>query len=178
MGLKDISKWRQWGGAAWGRSDLHEINNLSPSWYPNAPQIFMPLYDFKHLSFLPIPLSPLTPFLPIHRRTRPQRCPHYGPLQEPPQCPSKAEWHSIAMEKLSRLCDWLLVNKEVSAVWGLWGANYRREQGRITMTGSEKEASTERGKRGKNRKQESRPKYTTAYRKQSERSLNLSQAAL
>ena len=66
-------------------------------------------------------LSPLTPFLPIHRLTGPQRCPHYGPLQEPPQCPSKAEWHSIAMEKLSRLCDWLLVHKEVSAVWGPLG---------------------------------------------------------
>lgn len=95
----------------------------------------MPLYDFKHLSFPLIPLSidPLSsPF------TRPQRCPHYGPLQEPPQCPSRAEWHSIAMEKLSRLCDWLLVNKEGSVVWGLWGAHYRRERGRITMTGSEK----------------------------------------
>lgn len=35
--------------------------------------------------------------------------------------PCKTEWHSIAMEKPSRLCDWLLVNKEVNAVWGLWG---------------------------------------------------------
>lgn len=34
-----------------------------------------------------------------------------------------------------QLCDWLLVNKEATAVWGLWGANYRRERGRMTMTG-------------------------------------------
>lgn len=138
---------------------------------------FLCLFMILNTSPFPPFLSPLTPFLPIHRLTRRQRCPHYGPLQEPPQCPSKAEWHSIAMEKLSRLRDWLLVNKEVSAVWGLWGANYRREQGRITMTGSEK-GLQQREKKGKNRKQESRPKYTTAYRKQSERSLNLSQAAL
>lgn len=95
--------------------------------------LFMNLNTSPHRT-----LSRLTPFLPIHRLTRPQRCPHYGPLQEPPQCPSRAEWHSIAMEKLSRLCDWLLVNKELSAVWGLWGANYQRERGRLTMTGSEK----------------------------------------
>lgn len=33
----------------------------------------------------------------------------------------KAEWHSIAMEKLCRLCDWLPVNKEVSTAWGPLG---------------------------------------------------------
>lgn len=156
-----MSNREQWEDAVWGLSELLEVNNLSPSCYPNASQIFMPLYALNTSPFPPFPPSLLTPFLPIHRLTRPQRCPHYGPLQEPPQCPSKAEWHSIAMEKLSWLCDWLLVNKAVSAVWGLWGANYRREQERITMTGSEKGLC----QREKRREQidKSRPKYTTAY---------------
>lgn len=35
----------------------------------------------------------------------------------------KAERHSIAMEKLCRLCDWLPVNKEVSTAWGAFGAS-------------------------------------------------------
>lgn len=112
---------------------------------------FLCLSCFLNTSpFPPIPRSNtlLTPFLPIHSLTGPQRCPHYGPLQEPPQSPSAAEWHSIAMEKPSRLCYWLLVNKEVNAVWGLWGANYRRERGRITMTGSENRAATEGEKTG------------------------------
>lgn len=53
------------------------------------------------------------------------------------------------MEKLSGLCDWLLVNKEGSAVWGLWGANYRREWERIINDWIPEGASTEREKRGR-----------------------------
>lgn len=131
---------------------------------PHATQmIFMPLNALNTSAFPPIPPSLLTPSLPIQRLTRLRRCPHYGPLQEPPQCPFKAEWHSITMEKHFGLCDWLLVNKEVSTVWGLWGANYQREQERITMSGSEKglwQREKQEEQTGK-----SRPKYTTAYRR-------------
>lgn len=65
------------------------------------------------------------------------------------------------MEKLSWLCDWPVVNKEVSAVWGLWGANHWREQERITMTGSEK-GLCQREKQGE-QADKSRPKYTASY---------------
>lgn len=109
--------------------------------------LFMILYTSPFLSFLSLNWPPFYPFTGL---TGPQRCPHYGPHQEPPQCPSRAE-HSVAIEKLSRVCDWLLVNKEVSAVRGLWGTNYRRERGRITMNGSERgvQQREEEGKKAK-----------------------------
>lgn len=80
------------------------------------------------------------------------------------------------MEKPSRLCDWLLVNKEVNAVWGLWGEGAKQNNNDWIREVASKERDRKKKKRKK--ENENRPKYITAYCTKSESSLNLQQEAL
>lgn len=80
------------------------------------------------------------------------------------------------MEKPSRLCDWLLVNKEVNAVWGLWGEGAKQNNNEWIREVASKER--DRKKKERKKENENRPKYITAYCTKSERSLNLQQEAL